>query len=154
MGLSDWVRALKIDPLLLDYILLTIHLRHVLTVALLVSEWGDRKAWCSSHQYGLVLITTSLSLQETAYSLACHFRDNTISQIWTSSFCSHVSFLTFSILTVILPSKPKVWQTSADCFTIWVKRGHYGEYKLQTWFFLSIVTMIIKAKQIMRQLKG
>ena len=52
-GMSDWV--LKIDPLLLDYILLTIH--HQLTTcwpqalvlsALLVSQWGDRKAQCSS----------------------------------------------------------------------------------------------------------
>lgn len=44
-------------------------------------EWGDRKTQCSSHRCTLILITTLLSLQQTAYSLAFHFRDNSINQI-------------------------------------------------------------------------
>lgn len=113
MGMTDWVVALKIDPLLLDYILLTIHQQlttcwpqALVLAALLVSQWGDRKARCSSRQCSLVLITTCLSLQQTAYSLAFHFRDNTINQIPTSSSCSHVSFPTTRI--VILLSKPRL----------------------------------------------
>lgn len=94
------VVALKKDPLLLEYILLTINQQPttcwpqaLVLAALLVSQWGDRKAQCSSLQCNLVLITTFLSLQQTAYSLACHFTDNTINQIWTSSSCSHILFL-------------------------------------------------------------
>lgn len=151
---TDWVVALKIETLLLDYISLTIHqqpttcwLQSLVLAALLVSQWGDRKAWCSSCQCDLVLITTSLSLQQTACSLACHFGDNAINQIWTSSSCSHITFPTSSTRTVILLSKPKVWQTSAVRFIIWVEQKLM--YKVQASLFLSINTsLFIRAKQI------
>lgn len=156
MGTTDWVVALKIDPLLLNYILPTIHQQWttcwpqaLVLAALLVSQRGDRKARCSSRQCNLVLITTSLSLQQTAYSLACHYRDNTINQIWTSSSCSHISFPTSSTRTVILLSKPKVWQTSAVRFTVWVEQKF--TWRVQTSLFLSITTLrFIRAKQIMK----
>lgn len=97
------------------------HADHRLWVlaALLVSQWGDRKARCSSRECSLVLITTSLSPQQTANSLACRFRDNAINQIWTSSSRSHVSFPPSSTRTVILSDKPQL----ALCFSIWVERG-------------------------------
>lgn len=137
---NNW---LKIDPMLLDCILLTIH-HHSTTcwpqalvlAALLVSKSGDRKARYSSLQCNLVPITTSLSLQQTAYSLACHFRDNTINQMWTSSSSSHISFPTSSTRTVILLFKPKVWQTSAGRFTVWVESA-------------ITILLFIRAKQTM-----
>lgn len=138
MGTTDWVVALKIDPLLLDYILLKNHQQpttywpQTLVLAdLLMSQWGDRKARCSSRQCSLVLITTSLSLQQTAYSLACHFRDNTINHLWTNSSCSHVSFPSSSTRTVSLLSRPKVWQTSAGYVSLSGWKEDYCEvYKL------------------------
>lgn len=133
MGTTNWAVALKIDPLLLDCISLTIHQQPttcwpqaLVLATLLVSQSGDRKARCSSSQGNLVLITTSLSRQQTAYSLACHFRDSTINQIWTSSSCSHISFPTSSTRTVILLSKLRVWQTSAGHFTVGVERTNFS----------------------------
>lgn len=75
---------------------------------------ADRKARCGSLQCNLVLITTSLSLQQAAHSLGCHFRDNTINQMWTSPSTSHISFPTSSTRSVILIFfRPEGWQTSA-----------------------------------------
>lgn len=67
------------------------------------------EAFCSSsHQCGLLVITTRLSLQQTAHSLDFHLRDNTINQIRTSSSCSHIYFHSSGTRAVILFLNPSL----------------------------------------------
>lgn len=100
-----WVVGPKIDPLLLDHISQMIHQQPTARwpQVWLLSWSGERKPCCSSsHQCGLLVITTRLSLQQTAHSLDFHLRDNTINQIRTSSSCSHISFHSSGTRAVIL----------------------------------------------------